>query len=209
MTRPHSLNAVIGTKPDGTKITTRSAILEWLEQPLPANTAYAHAGISATAVNIWIREAARAQRALEINPKAKLTPHDRDLIVFARQVDEARARGEARMWNIVNTLASGGLRRTRVTVKEVNGVVAERQTVVEEMLPSLNAAKFMLQSVYGHTTPLDERENVITDDEAAAHLADAVEHWLTHRDADSPNTQPTPMNGHNGSNGNGAAHNGH
>lgn len=207
--RPHRLNERVGVKPDGTPITTRTAILEWLRQPLPNGTAIAHAGVHTSTMNNWIREAARAARRLEINPKARLTPHERDLIVFARQVEAARAEGEAKLWGVVNKLAEGGLRRTKISVKTerrvVNGqtqdVEVERKTIVEETLPSLNAARYLLEAVYGNTRTLEERDIAMSDDDAAQHLGDAMERWLSTREADvQPPALDHSTNGHaNGS----------
>lgn len=212
MARPHSLNAPIGTKPDGTKITTRSAILEWLETGLPFDTSLAHAGISRSSVNQWLLAAARAQRRVEIDRHAKLTPHERDLIVFSRQVDKAVAVAEAKYWTVMNTLAEGGARRTVVTVKtERNAagqdVEVERTTRVEQMLPSLGALKWVLDRRIDSRKLFDARvDEAMSDEDAAVHLGDAMELWLSTRDADAPKN----ANGHvNGSNGNGSAHPSH
>lgn len=195
--RPHSLNQRIGTTPEGEPITTRSAILDWLRQPLPNGTAIAHAGVSVTTMNNWIRDAARASRRLEIDGAAELSRHERDLIRFAREVELARAEGEAKLWRVVNGLAEGGLRRTKVTVKTANGVEIERKTTVEETLPSLNAAKYLLDAVYGKTVTMEERENIMDDETAAQHLGDAMERWLSTRDADSPpGLETAESNGH-------------
>lgn len=196
-----NLHRVVARTDDGEPITVADTVLDWLARGHPRNVALAHAGISTSTFNEWLRAAARASATVQANPAAKLTANERALIDFHERVEHATALGEGKHWKTIDDLATGGLSKTTVVIKTYPDGTTEQIQRAERLPPSFQAAKFMLESVYGRITPLDIRvADALTDDEALGHFADAMERWL-----DNNNNPAIEVNGHevngNGTNG--------
>lgn len=201
------LNAVVGRTDDGKPIRVRDRIIEFIERGAPYNTAAAASGISTSTLHHWLRQAAGAAERVLINPQSRLTPHERDLIVFQRQLDAANATADMRYRKNMDDLATGGLSRSTILVKQqmVDGRMAEveRTSRVERTLPSFAANRWILEDRIGPRIAGVDRveDGELSDDEALTQLGDAMEHWLSVRDADAPQ----PADSHSNGSGNGSA----
>lgn len=191
--RPLKLNAPIGKDAEGNTITVRTAILDWLGKGYPQAVAIGRAGIRAATMNTWLRRGAEVAQRVSLDPHSKLTPDDRDLLVFVAQVDRAVAEAHGRYWEKVKDLADGGLTKSKVIIKTerqmVNGVPqnveVSRIHQAEQQLPDMAALRYVLEQQYGHRLTDEERAG-LTEEDAARHLGDAMERWLQLHDADDP-----------------------
>lgn len=212
------LNTVIAHKADGSPLRARDAILDWLREGFPWDTAILRSSIDPSTMRKWLATAARAREHALINPDAKLTVEARDLIVFAKQVDQAQAEGEQRYWSNMHELARGNLSKTTTTIKLVaqagaagnpqrgvppGFVELERTVKSERTLPQFRALQWILENRYGRRLPLDVRVTevgALSDDERAEAIGDAMEHWLRVHDIDVPTELSSnghaPTNGH-------------
>lgn len=193
-----ALHRVLARTDDGAPVTVAETILDWLARGHPRNVALAHANVSGASFNEWLRAAARASAKVANDPDARLTKNERTLMDFGRRVDEASAIGEGLYWSSMSDLAKGGLSKNTVIIKTYRDGTTEQIQRAERMAPSFQAAKFMLETSYGRAIPLDVRiEGALTDDEALAHFADAMERWLsTNTDEPAPTPLAIEVNGH-------------
>lgn len=185
------LNSVVARGEDGAPITVRQVIVDWLGKGYPQTVAVGRAGISSTTMADWLRRGAAVVEKLSLNPHAKLTPDERDLLVFVRQVDEAVASGHSDYFGKLRDLAHGGLTRSKLRIKTQRDpttgqtVEVERVQQVEQMLPSQTAITWILERQYNWRTDRAD-DDLLDDEEAARQLGDAMERWLTLHDADAP-----------------------
>lgn len=183
--RPTRLHEVVRLA-DGRTVTVRDSIVDWLRRGQPYGLSIARAGVSTGTVEHWLRQAARAEAKLAANPDTELTDHELDLIEFSRDVEQARAEGQAMFEQIMSSLATGG--RTREVIREKVEVDAqgrertvERTTTTETTLPDFRAVQWVLENRYGRRAPTELVVAGALPVEERAHLvADAIESWLVH-----------------------------
>lgn len=181
--RPTRLNEVVRLA-DGRSVTVRDSIVEWVKRGQPYGLSVARAGVSTGTVEHWLRQAARAEARLIANPDTVLSDHELDLIEFSRDVEQARAEGQAMFEQIMSSLATGG--RTREVIREKVEVddtgkerTVERVTTTETTLPDFRAVQWVLENRYGRRAPTElVVAGALPVDERAHLVADAIETWL-------------------------------
>ncbi len=196
MARPLRLDSIIGTTTTGEPVTVEQRILGLLRNGERRETAVARAGISRGTFHRWIREGARLEEALLINPRKHLTRNDQRLLEFSRAVDRALADGESRWRSNITKLAEGNLETTTITEKVViepdptdptrtRERVVERTVRRERNLPSLAANVWMMEAVYGLrrgvTVHHEGGDGALSEDERAGEWVDTIEDWLAAR----------------------------
>jgi len=213
-----SLNKPVGRDENGEIITARDRILAWVASGIPYDTSVLRAGVGLVTVHSWLREAARAEELTMTNPSHKLTPYQRDLIVFSHQLEHAKAEGEAKFHESMQAIAHGNLSQVTTTLKLVedptsNGDartgtpagwrVVERTVKTERTLPHFAALRWVLENRYGRKLPTelvwrDTISGTLSDDEGVDVLIAGAEAYLEQRAAAIEATS-TESNGSNGS----------
>lgn len=218
--QPSRLNRQIGRDEQGLPVTTRDRILAWVAAGIPYDTSVLRAGCGLSTVHGWLSEAARAEELAMTNPQHKLTPYQRDLIVFSHQLEHARAEGEAKFHEAMAALANGGLSETTQIVKMVEDPsstgdqrtgtpagwrIVERNTTTKRTLPHYQALRWVLENRYGRRLPTelvwrDTLTGALSDDEGVDVLIAGAEAYLASR-AIEVESHEQNGNGSNGSNG--------
>lgn len=177
--RPNKLTAVVRITDDGTELTAADLIVQEVENGQPLEVAAALAGVSVRTVHNWLRNGARTEERLLINPDA---PADRDDLAyrdFLHAYERARAVAERRCWELMGELAKGGTTK-RLIRKTVNGQVVEETSMVETRVPSFQALRWTMANRYGHRDRIELKveQGALSEDERADALADVIEQWL-------------------------------
>lgn len=190
--REPRLNQVVARE-NGVDVTVRDRILDWLRAGIPYDTSVLRSGIGLTRVHEMLREAAKAEELAMTNPTAKLSAWQRDLVVFSRQIEHAKAEGEAKFHELMGSLAVGGLAETTVTVKMVEDANApggwrtvERSSKTTRTLPHYAAVKWILENRYGRRVPTelvwhDTLTGALSDSEGVDALIEGAEAYLAQR----------------------------
>jgi hypothetical protein len=201
--REHRLNDVIGKREDGTPVLVRERILEWISAGIPYDTSILRANVSLSTAQRWMKEAAKAEELSMTNPLHKLSAYQRDLVVFSRQLENARAEGEAKFHEAMHKLAEGDLASSTTVVKMVEDATApggfrvvERSVKTERTLPHFAAIRWVLENRYGRRLPTelvwrDTLTGALSDDEGVDALIAGAEAYLSQRETGGGST-----NGH-------------
>lgn len=202
------LDTVVGTNDAGERVTVRDRILEWISAGIPYDTSILRANVSLSTAQRWMKEAAKAEELTMTNPAHQMTPYQRDLVVFSRQLERARAEGEAKFHEAMHKLAEGGLQITTTTIRTVEDPdapggyrVVERSVKSERSLPHYAALRWVLDHRYGRKLPTeliwrDTLTGALNDEEGVEALIEGAEAYLAQR-ASSIDTGRS--NGSNGS----------
>lgn len=188
----HRLNDVVAM--DGeTKITVRDRILGWISAGIPYDTSILRANVSLSTAQRWMKEAAKAEELAMTNPLHKLSAYQRDLVVFSRQLEHARAEGESKFHEAMHAIASGNLAETTTVIKTVEDQtqatgyrIVERSVTTKRTLPHYGALKWVLENRYGRRMPTeliwrDTLTGALSDDEGVDALIAGAEAYLTQR----------------------------
>lgn len=198
--RKPSLNGPI---PTGTNDTVAQFILRQIEAGSDIYSAAGAAGVPAPTLQTWMNEG-RIQwtraTASSADWARDFTPDQQDLALFyvkaTTTVDTNRSRGSI----LLEQHVRGGLTKTSVRRKRVNGDVVEEVETTETLLPNLQALMFKLErlhaDVYGPTATLRLATVDLSDtpdvgralEEAMAVVAkrmSAIEVGETHGDGDA------------------------
>ncbi len=117
MARPSKLTQIVRIRPDGTKVTAAEQVVERIELGLDRKAAADSCGIARRTLYNWIMNGARV-RALQAQgalPKPKVG--EAALIEFMHALEKAEANAELSRLGIIQQVAKGGHRRTKVTRK--------------------------------------------------------------------------------------------
>lgn len=187
--RPNRLHAVV--RYDGhTETTAAELILDETRNGQPLETAAALAGLSVSTVRNWLRNGARVEERLLINPDAPTDQDDLDYREFLVSFDRARAEAHAEFVRLMGELARGGTLKRISRKTDGQGNVVEETSTVETARPSFQALDWIIRNQYDRRTMGDRVDDgALSDDERAEQLADAIETWMAE--------QPDPTaNGH-------------
>jgi hypothetical protein len=198
--RPSVLRAVIGTRPDGSPITTHERIVDALTVGSFFEQASAAAGVNKQTAYGWLTSGARSKRWLAQGGPNNLTPHEQDCVAFSDAVAEADARWELQVNTLLERLGRGGTTVEVVTVKQqrrerpnpddptqpiVDYVELERTTRTETLAPSPQVLEWRLSRRF--PTRYSQRMELtgaaggpieISREERSAQLAEAAEAYL-------------------------------
>lgn len=178
--RPSKLHAVIGRTDDGTDITCAQLVLDETAAGQPLEVVAALANINRSTLLRWLKAGAAVEERLLINPDAPVDDNDLDYRDFRIAYDRARAQGEQRCWQLMHTLAEGGVTRRVVERRDGQGNVIERVLTTETRVPSFQALAWMMRNGYDRheTVEVKVEQGALSDDERAGELATAIETWL-------------------------------
>lgn len=176
--RPQRLTARI--ERDGKPVTIHDAIVNDVADGMPLDLAIRRSGCTTGTVTHWFQEAARVSERQLINPRHPMTPNEKRLIDFSRDVDHARAEAERKFVNLMDRLANGGVARKVIERTDENGRVTRTVEAID-VAPSFQAIRWRLESTYGRAVPLDvriEEGRHLDDEERAAIALEALDAYL-------------------------------
>lgn len=203
--KPQRLNAPCGRDENGHPITVRERIMAWVRTGMPHEIAYLRAGVSRASVTHWFREAQKAEEKMATNPNYRLRPYERDMVMFARDLEIARAEGQCKWIDLMQALAAGGLMVETTTLKSDGTInpttgqprITEQVIKRETTLPSFNALKWIMDVQYGKREALEiyaTEGGALNDSEATDQILGSID-WFEEQHRDVIETTAIEMNG--------------
>lgn len=145
--QPSALNRPLEL-PDGTRTTVATRILELVAQAVPLEHAAGAAGIHPGTLRDWLATGGKiaADLAARRRTRASLTPHELECWQFSADVTRVREGWIANTLVGLDEARRGGRTATKtVTKTNAGGEVIEVVTTVEELLPNVHAATWLLE----------------------------------------------------------------